>query len=203
MSEEVTQAVADPPELPPEAEFDPFDPENMRISADYAEQIGVKKLLVNVPVGKPNRHEYVRVRDEEGWSVRTWIFEDKLDREVFYIHPHLVPELSLEATPAVLYTAITRQGKLFLWPVKLPGTDGKDNPWNCTAREAAEKAKTKWVRMSANQPAGYYDVYEAVENLSPPEWPDATHKEILRLAFRDHYIDSINHPILQRLRGEV
>ena len=55
---------------------------------------------------------------------------------------------------ATLYTAINRQGVVFLWPVRLPGPDGKVNEWWRSAGEAAELAMTKWVRVKAEHELG-------------------------------------------------
>jgi hypothetical protein len=37
--------------------------------------------------------------------------------------------------------------------------------------------------------------------MSEPEWPDVSFQEIIRLAFRDRLITSLNHPVIKRLRG--
>ena len=68
--------------------------------------------------------------------------------------------------------------------------------------EAAELARTKWVRVQANMTLGAYEVTYA-EHLPDPEWPDVPFQELLRIAFKDRYIDSLDHPVLRQLRGEV
>jgi hypothetical protein len=39
--------------------------------------------------------------------------------------PQIAQQLPGECSPVSLYTAINRQGVVFLWPVKLPAPDGK------------------------------------------------------------------------------
>jgi hypothetical protein len=39
--------------------------------------------------------------------------------------------------------------------------------------------------------------------LPEPNWPELPFKELLRVAFKDKYINSLDHPILRKLRGEV
>ena len=39
-------------------------------------------------------------------------------------------------------TAINRQGVLFLWPIRLPGADGKIDDWSRSAMDAADEAKS-------------------------------------------------------------
>lgn len=181
----------------------PFDPVRLRLSQDFASSIGVKKVVTTVPCRKPNRHEYVRVRPGEGWRLETGIFEDKINRENYLVEPALWSELLDELHPVCLFYAVTRQGTVFLWPVKLPGADGRSNSWNDSALSAARLAESKWVKVSANMAAGMYDVFEARGELAEPEWPDLSFQEVLRLAFKSRFIETVDHPTLKALRGEV
>src|SRR5215469_2863722 len=109
---------------------DPFDPASLRLDPSYAETIGVRKLLTTVPVRKPNRQDFVRVHPDPSYRVATAIIELKEDREIYLVAPHLVQALQNEFTPAILFTAMNRQGVVFLWYAKLPGPDGKENEWH-------------------------------------------------------------------------
>jgi hypothetical protein len=59
-----------------------------------------------------------------------------------------------------------------------------------------------WVRVMAKQSLGAYDVLQATGVLSEPDWPELSLAELLRIAARNRVIDSPDHPILLRLRGE-
>jgi hypothetical protein len=50
---------------------------------------------------------------------------------------------------------------------------------------------------------GAYDVTVATGQVAEPVWPDMTPREIIKIAFRDKLISDRDHPVLQRLRGEV
>jgi len=51
---------------------------------------------------------------------------------------------------------------------------------------------------------GAYDVCVAPTETVPPNWGELPSlNEILRLAFKDHLIDTADHPVLKRLRGEI
>ena len=108
-----------------------------------------------------------------------------------------------EIYPVCIVSAVTRQGDILLWPVKLPGADGTSNSWNESAIAAARLAENCWVRVAANMAAGMYDVFEASGQLSEPEWPNVPFPELLRLAFKDRFIQSNDHPALRALRGEL
>src|SRR5262245_34601773 len=98
---------------------------------------------------------------------------------------------------------MNRQNVLFVWPVRLPGPDGKLDDWNRSALEAAAMAETQWVRVASNIPLGAYDVFTATANWPEPSWPDLTLEEILRVAFKKRSIESLDDPTLKRLRGEA
>ena len=100
-----------------------------------------------------------------------------------------------------LFTTITRQGVIHLWPVRLPTPDGRRNIWHHSAMEAAQLAMTRWVRVKANMALGAYEISEAASTIPDPTWPPVTFQELLRIAFRHQYVDSINHPVVDRLRG--
>ena len=127
----------------------------------------------------------------------------KDDRETYVVAPDVHQELPGELVPTVLFTAITRQGVVFLWPIRLPGPDGRHDEWNRSALEAAQLAMVGWVRVASNRSLGAYEVFQAVAALPEPEWPTEGFAHVFGVAFRDHYIDSADHPAVRRLRGEA
>jgi hypothetical protein len=191
-----------PPNNQEAEKVDPFDIEKLRLSQDFATTLGVKKALLTVPVRKPNRQEFIRVHPDLDWRLQTVILELKEERESYLVDPKFWGELPGELIPKVIFTVINRQGVLTLWPIRLPGEDGRHDEWNRSALEAAEMAQKEWIRMAANMSLGAYEVYRAMADIPEPEWPDKTFQEILRVAFKEQFIDSIDHPVLRRLRGE-
>lgn len=55
------------------------------------------------------------------------VLELKDEREMYLVNPDLWSQVSGELVPVVLITAINRQGVVFVWPVRLPGADGRSN----------------------------------------------------------------------------
>ncbi len=145
----------------------------------------------------------MRVHPDPDWHLATMILELKEDREVYLVAPDLYAELLGEIVPVMLYPTINRQGIISLWPCRLPGPDGKTNPWHQSALEAAEHATERWIRVAANMELGAYEIFEAVGDLPEPEWPDLSFQELLKIAFKDAYIDRPDHPVVQRLRGAI
>jgi hypothetical protein len=194
-------AVATRPIAAEELPIDPFDPAALRLSQDFAASIGVRKVLTTVPCRKPNRHEFVRVRPGEEWRLETGLFEDKVNREIYLVQRDLWAELAGEVFPACLFLAVNRQADVFMWAAKLPGSDGRSNTWNDSALAAARLAETKWVRVAANMCGGCYDVYEAAGELAEPVWPELSFPDILKLCFKDRFIQKADHPAIRALRG--
>jgi hypothetical protein len=184
---------------------DPFDPAALRLSQNGMAALGVKKALLSVPVRKPEKSWFVRAHPAEDYRLQTYVIDLKEDRETYLVAQALWEDLATEATlrPKLLATAISRQGVLFLWPLNLPRPDGRTDEWTRTALEALDMATKGWVRVSPNMALGAYDVHTANASLPDPEWPQMPFRELLRIAFRDRYIDKPDHPVLRRLRGEV
>ena len=175
--------------------------EALRLAPDAASVSGTTEVLSHIPLRKPSRHEFFRTRRESEMWFATGIFEDREDREVFLVTPAMREALVGEIRPVTLVPTMTRQNALLLWPLKLPTEEMRHNGWAETAREAAERAKTKWVRLVADMGLGGYRIYLAEGQLSEPTWPEKSLTEIMQIAFRDRIVDSENHPVVRKLRG--
>jgi hypothetical protein len=183
---------------------DPFDPASLRLSGEFTAALGVKKLMLSVPVRKPDKAWFVRTHPSEDYCLETGVIEFKEEREMYLVAKPLWPQLATESmfSSRALFTAINRQGVVFLWPCRLPGSDGKLDDWSRTALDAARLARERWIRVTANMSLGAYDVWEAGGDLPGPPWPDTPFSDLLRVAFKDRLIDNLDHPVLRKLRGE-
>ena len=47
---------------------------------------------------------------------------------------------------------------------------------------------------------GAYHVHTST-TIPDPKWPDLSMHQILTIAFRDRFIETVDHPVLKRLRG--
>ncbi len=181
---------------------DPFEPARLRLTE--SSQIGVKKALTVISCGKPKRQQFVRVHQSEDYRMQTALFTDEVTREAYLVERKLWDDLASEIQPTFLFAGITKTtNEVFIWPVRVPDTDGRQNNWHLSALRAADLAMTKWVRVQANMVDGKYDVFEATGSISDPEWPEMPFRDMLQLCFDDRFIDSLEHPILKQLRGEM
>ena len=182
---------------------DEFDPAKLRLSQDFAQMAPTKKLIVSIPVHRPNKQTFVRCHPDEDYWFPAGVLEMTDDREIYIVAPSLHESLSQEIVAKILVTSITSQGVLFLWPIRLPKADGRLDDWNRVAREAANYAINSWVRLIPNQSLGSYEIRVAEGALPEPDWPSLPFKEILKIAFKDKLIQTHDHPVLQSLRGQV
>jgi hypothetical protein len=181
---------------------DPWDLDALRLPQSFIETAGVKKLLTTVPVRKPNQHDFNRVHPDPAYRANLAVIKLRDERdEVYLLTPSIASALPGEFGMATVFTAINRQGVLFLWPAMLPQPDGRPNEWNRSAAEAAEMAMTRWVRVKANMSLGAYEIYEAQSVIPDPKWPEQPFQELLRIGFRDRLVNSLEHPLVKRLHG--
>ena len=172
----------------------------VRLSQDFSAMARTEKLLVVVPVRKPAKHQFVRVHPDEAYRLEVGIIEIAGD-DTYLVHPAVVSAVPELVKPVRLHLYVTRQGTPALWPVKLPGEDGKTNHWYASAAEAAEVAMKKWIRLVANREGGADDVIVAESIPKEPVWPDKTMEELVNKAFAGRFIDSEKHPVVRELLG--
>lgn len=178
-----------------------FDLNALRLPQNFGDALGVKRVLTRVPVRKPNKSEFFRVRAGESWRFQTMILEIKEESETYLVAPGVWNVVFELLRPAMLHLAIDRRNNVFLIPVPLPGQDGRRNPWHQSLAEVVATAETQWVRSVANMAIGGYDMLVAEAALSEPEWPDTPFDELLEIAFRGRIIQSPDHPVVAQLLG--
>ena len=87
---------------------DPFDLSRLRLSQNYTETVGVKKLLRTVPVRKPNKQDFIRVHPDAAYRENFPMVELKEDREQYLVGgADLAAELATEIINVSLFTAIS------------------------------------------------------------------------------------------------
>jgi hypothetical protein len=180
---------------------DPFDISGLRLNPSFLETAGVKRLITTVPVRKPSPQDFCRVNPAEEYRDNFAMIDLKDDREEYVVHSTILPELTGEVVYKTVFTAVNRQGVVFLWPVRIEASDERKTAWPRSAREAAEMAMTKWIRMKANMSLGAYEITVAETTIADPVWPEVSFQDLVRVAFRERVITTLDHPVIKRLRG--
>ncbi len=189
-------AAATPPRL-----MDSIDLDAMYIAQDELGQGDLEEVLTEVPVRKPKAQEWVRTRWDR--TTRMYLLKDANDRDrPYFVSPAVQKLIPKEVTVWDLIASVNISGVFFLWMIRPPEASGTPNSWNVSARAAAIAAKDAWVRMSSDQATGRYTVMKATADFGEPKWPTLDFKELLLMAIAPNYIDSADHPIVQRLLGK-
>lgn len=176
---------------------------SLRLTQNFGESLGVKKVLTTVPVGKPSKDRFFRAHTSPNWVFPAWILENKATGETYLVSAEVASVLGDLARPVELHAAIDRQNNVLLIPIPLPGPNGVRNPWHESLAQAVGRAKSVWVRISANKELGGYDIFEATAKLPDPVWPDISMDELLEVAFKGRIITSVDHPIVQERLGKI
>jgi hypothetical protein len=180
---------------------DNWDLGSIQVSQDFVGDLGLEGVLTGIRVGKPRPTDWVRTHTDPDYQITAALLEDA-DRELYLVDPYIYMSVRDEE-PAIrvyrLITTITSNDRLTLWPLKLLGPDDRPNTWIDTALEAARLAQKQWIRVTANQKQQCYVIKKAKRIQPDPEWPNYSFQELLKLAFRDRRISSIDHPVLDRL----
>ncbi len=122
------------------------------------------------------------------------------------IDPDILPQIQLESQIRLmtLYVCVTMNSTPFVTCISQPDEMGKINSWHTSGHRTMEEAKQCWVRRQADIANGGYVITKAMNaKLPDPNWPTMTLSEIIDRAFDKFYINDIQHPVLQRLRGEM
>ena len=81
---------------------------------------------------------------------------------------------------------------------------------HCASRRGSGSRRTQYregrsstASLSvANTQIGSYECLLAVNAKAEPEWPAESFEDLLKIAFRDRFIQSLDHEVLRKLRGE-
>ena len=69
--------------------------------------------------------------------------------------------------------------------------------------QAAEEGQRHWTKLFWDQQQKRHRIRIADNLTDPPKWPDLSFRTMLELAFKGRVIDTIDHPVLRKLRGEI
>ena len=190
-----------------------FDIDRMREAAkQYSAEGGFqgKADLIEVPVDcPPPSSEFIRVRDDDEYWTECMTLDYEPEggrRETYFVATELMnslpPEVQSEVKWSRLYTVMARRGYVTsLWRIKIYDS-GPGQLSTRTALACAESAKRLWTRVSWQGRIGYVPFY-AQGDFGEPKWTEHTFEQLLDIAFRDTYIDSLDHPVISDLMGRI
>jgi hypothetical protein len=170
-----------------------LDPAAFAVSQDYKERISAE-MPSKIEIRQPRKAEYFRVHPDDRSPALGIVVSDK---ETYVVDPDIVAAIEDDVKIVELCVAINREGEHFLLPVPFDTS----NQWNASARQVADKAKTSWVRRDAKHAQGQYVATTALGDLEEPQWGEQSFGDLFASAVSGRHIDSIDHPVVKRLRG--
>ncbi len=166
-----------------------------------------EQILTSLDPRKPRKDEFVRCHPDI--RVSLIIYEDKTNRVEYVLGPNVIQAMNdLVGVRRVMLTlSANYQGEFFGWPVPIPA-DVRANRWHATAYQGCEQATRGWIRLKPS--TNCYLIYRReVENAREPVWPNEvrTPQELARLTYGGggggDVIDSLQHEVVRRLKGEI
>jgi len=188
----------------PESSKKAFSLTDIRNDQNFDKQAGIVHHTPKIEVKRPGKFTFFRTfGPKENWIKAKVVDDGPGDNELLVSNAiqHLVEDYS---RPVLLIPCIDRQGRVFIWPLKMAKEGSFPMRWHTSTREAAIHALTNWTQISADKKIKAYSIKTAEGDLSEPVWPDRMDIEtLIQDAFADKYIDSLDHPVIQQLRGLV
>ncbi|WP_217638343.1 hypothetical protein, partial [Duganella sp. OV510] len=92
-------------------------------------------------------------------------------------------------------------GTLNHYTVPQPGRDGKTNPWHASFAGAVAFAENYWTRVFSDMAQQRYRTEVAMTATREPIWPDISMEQLVEYAFQGHIIDSPDHFIIKKMKG--
>lgn len=173
---------------------------DLRLSQDFESLTEVKQVVTTVGIGKPNPHTFFRVHPE--WKGGYPLLEVKtsMKSEFYIVDPQAVPELQGEIVPRLLVPVITRDNRLYVWPLRVSVGDRKLDQAASSSLAAMQTAKTQWIRL--HWQGHSFAPFVAKKELAEPEWPETTFERMVEIAFEGRVITNPDHPVVKALLGE-
>lgn len=162
--------------------------------------------LTRISTNKPRKEVYFRTHTDYFHDLVVLEVEEGMERKSYPVTADVFNAMSEEPTfkSKRYFLYATQGGSYGLWGVSLPMDNSGDiNSWSESALAVIERAKSEWVRHYAKRGDSGYRLIPASKNLGDPVWPPESWEELLELAFKDKIINDLNHPVLQKLRGEL
>ncbi len=58
---------------------------SLRLSQNFGQNLGVKKVLTVVPVAKPSKDQFFRTHESAQWVYPAWVLENKATSESYIV----------------------------------------------------------------------------------------------------------------------
>jgi len=175
--------------------------DSLKVNQNFTDMMQAERKIISCQVRKPKKQEWIRAHSNSDYQANLGLMEFGEEREIYAVSNDLIGSVD-DIYIAKVVAAINRQGTVFLWPAKQPMDGNRVMEWHRTAMIAQAEASKGWVNVRANRDSQSYDVRKPKIEFPELEWPTIDFEELIKLGFKDHYINDHNHPVLKQIRGE-
>jgi hypothetical protein len=180
--------------------------EDYGLDQDFDEEVAAPGKPKIIKVEKPTKTRIFRTHPDRKMWIRMPLLALKEENETYLIRrglrKHLPPSIRQLLGDFALVPCVSEGKTPFLWPIRMADEDGKWNVWHSSAWQIAEEAMATWVRLYANRDAGYYSSEcdtRPAEEQPEPAWPELSKDEWFEIAFGNHRVNDLDHPVMRRL----
>ena len=196
-------------DLPPQTEEgpDPFDPQAHAHAATLDEDFAVEAVLDVLSCRKPDKAWWFRSHPDPAFRAVVTLLKDPDQGSMLLVAPALVPQVTLQLPQYVAAYSVTlcvnRQSVPFLFPVPVQKEGTREHKAHAQQREAVVCARDLWTLLVWDQSKRAY-IRKIAKSLSEtPQWPkDMSMRDLLKLAFSDELVTSMDHPAIRTLMGK-
>jgi hypothetical protein len=199
---------------PKPAEINPFRLEDLVVQPAYKAGVNMVTSAATIPVlEKPGPQTFFMTHPDPQyaqtlWGVKWHESEDPSRGEIYILHPSIQAAMQEEKTfrRYKVYYCQSQTGREFLVAAAMP-EDGDKSLWLQSKHEGLEAARSRFLKMFSNQPAGQwqYSYAETDGPETPPNWSQESYQSILMRGFRtprqDRYIATLDHYVVRALKG--
>lgn len=180
-----------------------FDPANfIATGAAIVASMPAKKVDY-ISLRKPSPTEYVRVTADKAYRMSP-VYLLGLKKEMKTVQYLIMGKCVGEVLSAVgnkvvksysIVLAINNSGNPFLWYTR----EGADDEWSESAVILQAQAVDDWVRVESA--GSHYVGIRPKDKLNDPKWPTESFPQLLKLAFGNRIISSVEHPAVKAILG--
>jgi hypothetical protein len=180
-----------------------FDPANFIATGEAIVASMPAKKVDYISLRKPSPTEYVRVTADKAYRMSP-VYLLGLKKEMKTVQYLIMGKCVGEVLSAVgnkvvksysIVLAINNSGNPFLWYTR----EGAEDEWSESAVILQAQAVDDWLRVESA--GSHYVGIRPKDRLNDPKWPTESFPQLLKLAFGNRIIGSIDHPAVKSILG--
>ena len=177
--------------------------DELRLTPIMSDDLMGVEMKSPIEVRKPGKQMFFRSHPSPDCRLDTALLWNEEEMRWYMLSPTILPQIGEELTPVRIVRCIDLYSDEFLWPVKLPLSDGRTSNWTISAQIAVSESTARWIRMTADMRKQKYRISLGGIDLPEPNWSERTLSDLINEGFHEYYITTMDHPVIKKLRGRA